>query len=706
MARKAATKARQEMTEIKMNEKRTRDHSKVKQAHSMLNVSEIETHKRPTEKDINELYNALQSLVPGANHPHRPIKKLEDSNKTSVANDTTKSEFDDSVEFELRRCRSEENVTREHRYENNMNFVSSLRWKKSVREKMVKQQFVPTEKQVLSTDKPENVTEMITPPISDQLTTLNLVSSPEKEEKHETGNKLSFKQASDTELDHSKQKNTRIFRRHSSLPTYEEDIEHVTDVERKQKHSKCSMFDGKQSLSTKNKKKNWRSFLPILSLGRRKSKYQETSNNTMTRSSQHDVTVPVQSMEDMHTSKPVSTNCVDGRVKMKAVDSRLKQSKQKQSKSPKSSPASKKPIILETNTPSLKQSKTLESRTNLVQKKLDTWYHNALKEMRDPNINTTSLRTRSLENLLTDTEVIHNRNTLSTDTESFSGGFSTLEIPKTKVRKTRSKRNRRRERRRYYSCPNVKLVTKALNDNNASKDASKDGKKSSRKASTDSEQPIEDEVIQPVATTTVQPLEAKLSFGSTVEKREPITDFMKIQNIGSDEVLSGESSQTTIGYMKPLKLNLFYSESPSRESIHKSSSQVREEEKKLDIASQQAFAFKLRRTTSRRRKRRSTKRIPTRLSNQSTFYFPPMKIQTSWTRPTNHSQSSSETSPNLSNQKSYVNKKHYSESEDSGWSSATRKLSSTSETGVQTEPVEDTISDVLRKPSSVSYVEK
>ena len=208
-----------------------------------------------------------------------------------------------------------------------------------------------------------------------------------------------------------------------------------------------------------------------------------------------------------------------------------------------------------------------------------------------------------------------------------------------------------------------------------------------------------------VGTTTVKPVEAQLSFGSSIEKEEPIADFMKLQKDSNPRNwLARQCSRTTVSCIRPLQLSLFYSESPSREAVHRSRDLLHRPRVAVapqgSGASPHEFAFKIRRSSSRRRKRRSFKRGQTRLPHQTPFYVPPLSVTSS--KIPDKEDSSVAKDSGLGSPDSTIDKrfntfpvtkrnerlsKLHSESEDSGWASRDRRLANTADTGIQTEPV-------------------
>ena len=281
------------------------------------------------------------------------------------------------------------------------------------------------------------------------------------------------------------------------------------------------------------------------------------------------------------------------------------------------------------------RSNTIETKTDEVQQKLSAWYQNAVKETSSPAV-ARIRRNKSLESLLTDSEILHSRNVASSDTDSAE---NLANLRKVRVRKTRARRNRQKERARWQSLPNVKLVSAAV-----AKHEEKELIEDAANPEEILEEPPTETSIQiaepsvPKHATSVSPLEAKISLGNSGGdddeslNAEPVTDFMSIQsdNTKPSTWVSRQFSKTETSCIRPLKVNLFYSESPSRETVHRSQSfQV---PNKLwftgnpDVVADSSsttngLVVKARRNSDRRRRRRSMKRQP-RLPQQSPFYFP------------------------------------------------------------------------------------
>ena len=654
-------------------------HSKITQSQSLLNVNELETRAKATVKDISDLYTALQGLVP-TKSPHNRRHEMDKSKARSATSGTDTDTARSSEEWDqprLRRYHSEKYAKKQLR-DTNMNFVAAPR--KHVWEKLEK----PVLEKTLSDER--------------------LFVSDTEVELNNTGTN-----------EHKK------LQRHFSLPAYEEEEEDSlktsNDTDGSTKRSKFSLFRRRRrSKPGKKKNSSWRSFFSTLSIKRRKSKKHgknkvghgittNTGQNDGVKTPKHvakNVSVPIEDRSPKFTPRP-SIDVVENIGSNS--DIRKSGRKKMAPEPPVGTSSGNTGFQLEAASSEPRERlNTFGTKSDMVQKKFTAWYKQAVKETNSSTLKEPLRATRSHENLLTDTEILRKRGTFSSDTDSFSGGDrnTVQNVARTKVRKTRARRNRRRERARFHSCPNVKLVTKALDE--AEKKANSPQVPANLNTTTKGD--CTDDVSQTHHTciTTVKPVEAKLSFGSSLDNDEHVTD-LKLQNAHARNWMTRQCSKTTIGCIRPLQLNLFYSESPSRETVHRSRSTIhrpRVEGQESGAGNPQEFAFKIRRSSSRRRKRRSFKRGQTRLPHQSPFYVPPVTLNViQKDQPEEDcstiSKDSGLGSPVATHDKRFGTfpimkrdqrlAKLHSESEDSGWASSYRHFASTSDTGIQTDPV-------------------
>ncbi len=649
-------------------------HSNVTQSRSLLNVNELETRSKATVKDIEELYAALQGLVPKTSHHHGGMGTEDRKARSATSgNDTdTAKSSDEWAQPRLRRYHSEK-YSRKQMRDTNMNLIAAKPapkptpkkpvWEKTIPEKPALDKTLLNERQIVSDTEAE--------------------INPSDKNEHEK------------------------LQRQLSLPAYDDEVEN----EENNKGSKFLIFRRhRQSKTGKKKNSSWRSFFSTLSLKRRRSKKRSKNKigySTNTKTDQIDgIRTPKHQTKNGSLPKQERTPKVTPRPSLNAIEntgmnSTIRKSKRIAPQPPTSSGNTT--SQMETPSVELRQRcDTLETKSHLVQEKLSAWYKQAVKETSSLTPKLALRATRSHENLLTDSEIMRKRGTFTSDTDSFSAGDrNNVTINKTRVRKTRARRNRRRERARFHSCPNVKLVSKALEE---AEKKIKTPQLSVDLNNTTKDNDLTDNVPQASHCTTVKPVEAKLSFGSNVENDEPITDFMKLQTPNARNWLTRQCSRTTISCIRPLQLNLFYSESPSRETVYRSQSAIRRTRvvgQESGAGNPHEFAFKIRRSSSRRRKRRSFKRGQTRLPHQSPFYVPPNSLNiTTKDQPEDFSTISKDSGlgfPEHNDDKRFgtfpVMKrdqrlaKLHSESEDSGWASSHRHFASTSETGIQTDPV-------------------
>ena len=643
-------------------------HNSVTQSQSLLNVNELETRAKATVKDIDELYAALQGLVPKKSHGNgglRANQRNARSGTSGTETDTGRSSEERDQPSRFRRYHSEK-YPKKQWTDTNMNFVMA----KPAAKKPVLQKTVPVKPAL------DNVR------LSDER---HIVSDTE------------------IEVNHMRTNEPKKIRRYSSLPAYEE--EDGIEIGENQKRSKFSLFHRhRQSKPGKKNTSSWRSFFSTLSLKRKKSKKygkNKTGQSNNAKTMQNGNRTPKNQAKSAQERTPRSTprSSVDAGRNIGINSSVRKSGRKRMAPEPPVSSGNT-TLNVPVETPDFEpreRTNAMDKKTDLVQKKLSAWYKLAMQETN--NSMPKPLRiTRSHENLLTDTEVIRKRGAFSSDTDSYSGGDRNRIniVPKTRVRKTRSRRNRRRERARFHSCPNVKLVTKALDE------AGKKANTLKQDSNTAKNDECTDDASGANHITTVKPVEAKISFGSSMDNEEPVADFMKTQNVNARNWLTRQCSKTTISCIRPLQLNLFYSESPSRETAHRSRSAIRRPNvagKESGAGDPQEFAFKIRRSSSRRRKRRSFKRGQTRLPHQSPFYVPPSTPTTAKAKEeySSISKDSGLGSPDLNDDKRFATfpvmkrdqrfAKLHSESEDSGWASGQRRFTSTSETAIQTDPV-------------------
>ena len=649
----------------------------IRQSQSLLNVSELETRAKATVKDIEELYTALQGLVPKKSHHHEGVGTGERKSRSGPSGTDTDTDGPQLSKF--RRCQSEKYLRKQQR-DPNMNFLPAKPsqkkpvWEKTVPEKPVLQRTLSDERHI----------------------------------------------ASDTEVELKGITGPPRVQRQLSLPAYEED-ETRGETDGGHKRSKFFNFRRHRQAKPRKKSSSWRSFFSTLSLKRRKSKKNGKNKigyNTNTKTGQiggnrapkvlaKSGSAPTQERTPKSTP-PQSFSVGEKTGNNPAIRKSVSKRQAPEPPTARGNTATN----FQIQTPNVETPYTeprprcdaLETKYDQVQKKISAWYKHAVRETNSLAPKETLRATRSHENLLTDSEIFRKRGTFSSDTDSFSGGDRSRvnNAPKTRVRKTRARRNRRRERARYYSCPNVRLVTKALDE--AEKKANTPQFTTNLNV-TVKHSDCTDNASEVGHVTTVKPVEAKLSFGSSLDNDEPTTDFTKLQNAYPKNWLTRQCSKTKIGCIRPLQLNLFYSESPSRETVFRSRSTIRRPKidgKESGAGNPQEFAFKIRRSSSRRRKRRSFKRGQTRLPHQSPFYVPPRSLNgTPKHQPEEDSSARSKDSglgsPDVNDDKRFATfpvmkrdqrlPKLHSESEDSGWASSHRHCANTSDTGIQTDPV-------------------
>ncbi|XP_028393333.1 uncharacterized protein LOC114517723 isoform X2 [Dendronephthya gigantea] len=232
-------------------------HKTVTQSQSLLNVSELETRAKATVKDIDDLYAALQGLVPkksrnngGMGTTERKARSGGSGNDT----DTAKSSEDLNGQPRFRRYHSEKYPKKPWR-DHNMNVVPL----KTTPRKPV----LDSRKPVLEARKP--VLEARKPVLEKP--------SPAKEtvDKTLSGERL-FASDTEAELQVVTGQHQEV-RRHFSLPEYEEEDGHLNETEGSQKRSRFLLFHRRRRPKTgKKKTSSWRSFFSTLSLKRHKSK--------------------------------------------------------------------------------------------------------------------------------------------------------------------------------------------------------------------------------------------------------------------------------------------------------------------------------------------------------------------------------------------------------------------------------------------------
>lgn len=641
-----------------------------RQSGSQMSLSDQETRAKATIKDIDELYSALQGLVPKPNQEYQK-RKLRG---TASGTDTT-GDFEESDGSQKMYSSSSAINNNRGRKTGNLNSIEKI----------------------LDIESQEN----------------NPVYPDDRMFASDTEFELSSPHANDRH---------RNIQRHTSLPAYNDESENeMIDDEAAPKKSRFLIFRRRRRRHRgpkefKKKTLNWRSLFSSLNFrrktpGKLKKKSKNSPPASRKKAEQGNSSTPPEPRREKITKKVSSTQEDGAPTHDVSVMKELHRQSSVKPKTPEP------PVQEKFGSDDSFLENIMKTRSDKVNRKLSVWYKHVVKET--TSLNTLSPRySRSCENLLTDSEIIRARRTYSSDTESAETMDIRNRVNKIRVRKSRAKRNRRRERERWQSLPNVKLVSCALNAAN---------KKSDRSKSTGTEDEKEKEltvVPKQEYNTTVKPVEAKLSFGNSLEKEEsqtPINDFMMIQKESSSTWLSRQCSKTTISCIRPLQLNLFYSESPSREAKFRSKS-VSEKPKfqfngTVDQSkpclktteSLQSSAFKVRQTSSqRRRKRRSFKRQP-RLPHQSPFYLPqndttisPTKFRfngiskdsTDETPPVkdsrlgslDHDENVFRLEP-INTSERRLTPKHYSESEDSGWASMDKTPASHANTAIQTEPV-------------------
>ena len=675
-------------------------HSNITESQSLLNVNELETRAKATVKDIDDLYAALQGLVPKKGQRNRGLR-ASDRNARSATSGTdtdTARSSDNKDQPRLRRHHSEK-YPKPQWTDTNMNFIAQ----KPVSRKPALEKPTPSNL-TLEKNHPRNQTSETSAPNDKQV--LGKTFSNER----------LFASDTEAELNHLHTIRRQKVQRQLSLPTYEEDATE-NETEGHNKKSRFMIFRRhRRTKPPKKKTSSWRSFFSTLSLKRKKSK--KHSKNKVGQSlnvynpqnpQNPKIRTPKQQPKKVNlsaqTRTPKSTprSSIDGSQNIKTNTEIRKSGRKRMAPDPPaviSSGNTNSNFVVETPVFDPRdRSNTLDTKSDMVQKKISAWYKQAVKETNSVSSKLPLRATRSHDNLLTDTEIIRKRGTFSSDTDSFSGGDrNKVNVVKPKVRKTRARRNRRRERARFHSCPNVKLVSKAL-DEAEKKTGRLEGLNTSAKKD------LTDNVPKSSNITRVKQVEAKLSFGSSLDNGEPVTDYMKLQNVHARNWLTRQCSRTTVGCIRPLQLNLFYSESPSRETVHRSRSTLRRpkvEGQESGTGNPHEFAFKIRRSSSRRRKRRSFKRGQSRLPHQSPFYIPPGNVNLTPKDPIEEncstmSKDSGIGSPDFSRDNRFATfpivkrdqrlAKLHSESEDSGWASSHRHVTSTSDTGIQTDPV-------------------
>ena len=666
------TKSKDQLMEQEKREQRGKPGPRSRrQSGSQMSLSDQETRAKATIKDIDELYSALQGLVPKPNQQRR-------LRGTASGTDTT-GDFEESDGSQKTYSSSGAINNNRERKTGNLSRIEKI----LDIESQENNQVYPDDRMFASDTEFE-------------------LSSPHANTRH------------------------RNIQRHTSLPAYNDESENeMIDDEAAPKKSRFLIFRRRHRhrrrgpKEFKKKTSSWRSLLSSLnfrrkSAGKLKKKSKNSPSATRKKAEQRNSSTPPERRREKITKK-VSSTQEDG---ASAHDVSIMNGLHRQSSMKPKTPEP--PVQDKFGSDDRFLEDIMKTRSDKVNKKLNVWYKHVVKET--TSLNTLSPRySRSCENLLTDSEIIRARRTYSSDTESAGTTDIRNRVNKIRVRKSRAKRNRRRERERWQSLPNVKLVSCALNAAN---------KKSDRSKSTGNEDEKEKELTRTVApkqeyNTTVKPVEAKLSFGNsleTEESRTPINDFMMIQKENSSRWLSRQCLKTTISCIRPLQLNLFYSESPSRETKFRSKSVSEKPQFQFNgsldqskpcletTESLQSNAFKVRQTSSqRRRKRRSFKRQP-RLPHQSPFYLPQNNAPVSPTKfrfnGISKENSTDESPPvkdsrlgsldhdenvfrlePINTSERRLPPKHYSESEDSGWASMDKTPASHANTAIQTEPV-------------------
>ena len=204
-----------------------RPHAKITQSQSLMNVSELDTRAKATVKDIDELYAALEALVPKKRH-HKGGQGSSQQRRALTSGtdtDTAKSAEERDRPRLPRRYNSEKLPKRPWR-DDNMNYLA--------------------EKPIVET-----------PSVEETLTNERLIAS-------DTEVELGTAEAS------QEHKNLQ---RHCSLPTYDEESADETANETMQKKSRFTLFRRhRPAKAGKKKSPSWRSFFSTLSLKRRSKK--------------------------------------------------------------------------------------------------------------------------------------------------------------------------------------------------------------------------------------------------------------------------------------------------------------------------------------------------------------------------------------------------------------------------------------------------
>ena len=656
------------------------------QSGSLWSLNDHEIRTKATVKDIEELYSALQGLVP---KPSQRRKKVTGTASANEAESPKKPE--DSGKHRIRKSHSEKytNTTRNRKIaDGNMNYVHSTR-------------------------------------------------NTNFKDKMEVGRALSHERlfASDTEAELNSFNTTGYkppLQRHLSLPVYEEEIEKDT-VDGAHgtipKKSKFLLFHRRRPRTKTQKKKgsNWRAFFSTLSIRRKSPKKAKRRSKNRFQQGAAKKEQEEQRIETGLNSNEGTLKKLSPTLKEKAFgvnststgavtnpDTNVNGNTPTEDVSPE--PTTNFPDNLSKNDNQRRD--TMDNKSDEVQKKLNAWYKIAVKETTSSNRKVLQ-SSRSCESLLTDTEILRARRNLSTDTDSVGGNeCNRINFNKVRVRKTRANRNRRKERARWQSLPNVKLMSRALDATNKNTDCTK-----TAMTDCDTEKKrTKDSTIKYVPT--VKPLEAKLSFGCTLDKgksqQESINDFMNVQKENSSRWLTRRCSKTTISCIRPLQLNLFYSESPSRESKCrlKGTSEnpsfqfagLTDSNTKVEATDSVAreLALKIRRSSSQRRRKRKSLKHQSRLPHQSPFYLPNSSVSSKSRFYSGQDDADEEESLFLKDPVSGSDSispekvlalaadtprerrpkpKLYSESEDSGWASMDKRPTSRTDTAIQTEPV-------------------
>lgn len=645
---------------------------------SQLSLSDQERAKATIE-DIDELYSALQDLVP---KPGKQVGRKARGRTSGTDTDTTRD------------C--EDSDRSQGRYSNGR-VTEIQQWNNMSRK-------------------------------AGNMRSLEVILDRESKEKRvQLPNDRMF--VSDTELESSERH--RQLQRCASLPGYD-DVESTNEMadgndaeSAAPKKSLFLLFRRRPGTKTKKKKRpSWRTFLASLNFKRKSTK--KRKKKSINKSSEEVVST--------RESQPANASV------------RRRQSREKTAKKLSSSrdegvekitqdvSTATVEINRDTARESFKKSKAPEppaqgnlsklgTRSDEVTRKLSAWYKHVVKET--TSLNDTAVLparySRSCESLLTDTEILRNRVTSDTESAGANDIRSRMNMNKIRVRKSRAMRNRRKERARWRSLPNVKLVSYALDKANGRETSTGDVNDKEKEPTEVSHH--EERLPTKYTATTVKPVEAELSFENNLEKKKssesPMKDFMMVHTENNPSWLSRQCTKTTISCIRPLQLNLFYSESPSREAKFRSEkpkfqfkgSKSPNEAATTPRAQPLPSAFKIRQTSSqRRRKRRSLKRQP-RLPQQSPFYLPsPTSTTSKFSFKLSNQETSLEVDESAAPSKDSgigspdhekktfrveaINTserrrvpKLYWESEDSGWASMDKSPASHANTGMQTEPV-------------------